>query len=362
MPRIAIVVGTRPQIIKSAPVIRKLSDSRRLDISIVHTGQHYDYELSKVFFNELGLPDPFINLGIQGSTSHARQTGAMMIGLERAFSRLAPNFVLVPGDTNSALAAALAAVKLGIPCAHLESGPRQFDLSNPEEANRVVIDHLSTIAFAPTRSSVRNLQREGLEDRIVFSGDTMLDCLIEHISSSLKIDVCSRFALDPGFVLTTIHRQENTEDVTRLKGIVKLMISLKKLRFAFPLHPRTKNRLNSFSLIRKLRTARNVHLMPPLDYETNLAMISKAKIVMTDSGGLQKEAFWQGVPCITVFRSTPWPETLSGGSNHCIEPDVSSFSKAQSEMKSVRFHQKRAYALFGNGQASEKVCRALMEI
>ena len=320
MHKIAIVVGTRPQIIKTAPVIKKLAKSRQCQIFLVHTGQHYDFELSKVFFNEMKLPDPVVNLGVR-EDSHAKQTAAMMVGLERVMSKLAPDIVLVPGDTNSALAAALTAVKLKIPCAHLEAGPRQFDLSNPEEANRVVVDHLSTLAFAPTPSSVENLRREGFDKRrLRLTGDTMLDCLTDHVASSKRIDVHNQCGVEPEFVFTTIHRQENTESKSRLKGLVQALTRANDFTFLFSVHPRTKRYLRSFGLWRKLSAAKNVHLVPPLDYESTLAAVLQAEAVLTDSGGLQKEAVWLGVPCVTVFRTTPWPETLRYGANQCIEP------------------------------------------
>jgi UDP-N-acetylglucosamine 2-epimerase (non-hydrolysing) len=358
MQRIAVIVGTRPQIIKTAPVVRKLARSNECKLLIVHTGQHYDFELSKIFLNEMKFPDPIVNLGVRAD-SHATQTAAMIVGLEREMVRLRPDIVLVPGDTNSALSAALTAVKLKIPYAHLEAGPRQFDLSNPEEANRVVVDHLSTIAFAPTLSSLRNLRREGFgRRRAIFTGDTMLDSLHEHIRSSARIDVGSNFGVEPGFVLTTIHRQENTEDPARLGSIIRAMASSRKLTFVFPTHPRTKKMLGRFRLMRKLINAKNVHLLPPVDYESSLALISKAKVVLTDSGGLQKEAFWLGVPCVTVLKTTPWPETLREGANRCVEPN-SRLVKALSEACSVRFDSSRYTSLFG-GEASGKVCRILI--
>jgi len=357
---IAVVLGTRPQIIKSAPVIKKLASRRGCKLHIIHTGQHYDFELSKVFFNEMSLPNPELNLGVR-EDSHAKQTAAMMVKLERGLSKLDPDIVLVPGDTNSALAAALVSVKLRIPLAHLEAGPRQFDISNPEEANRIVVDHLSTLAFAPSPSSVRNLRREGFRgNRLQFTGDTMLDCLIEHIGSAKKIDIESTFGLEAGFVLTTIHRQENTENAEKLKGVVNSIVSDKQLRFAFPVHPRTRRFLKLYGLWKRLATARNVSILPPVSYENNLALLLNARLVMTDSGGLQKEAFWVGVPCVTVFKSTPWPETLFGRANRCTEPETDSLVSALHQAERVEVDIKRSSRMFGDGHASEKVCNSLL--
>jgi UDP-N-acetylglucosamine 2-epimerase (non-hydrolysing) len=361
MLKVVFVLGTRPQIIKTAPVIKYLRGIDKCEVSVVHTGQHYDYQLSKVFLKEMSLPDPVINLGVHADT-HAKQTAAMMIGLERVLPNLSPNVVVVPGDTNSALAAALAANKLRIPYAHLESGPRQFDLSNPEEANRTVADHLCTIAFAPCPSAVRNLVREGFaKSRIAFTGDTMLDCLIEHLPSSLRIDVRKEFGIEPGYVLTTIHRQENTEDPARLNAIVQTLLSTKRLRFVFPVHPRTAKNLKRFRSWKSLVHAGNVCLLPPVDYEHSLALLSKARMVMTDSGGLQKEAFWIGVPCLTVFKSTPWPETLRQGANVCAEPNRCSLKKVLLHSSATKFDTSRSFQVFGNGKASKNVSRILVE-
>jgi UDP-N-acetylglucosamine 2-epimerase len=360
MPRIAAVVGTRPQIIKSAPVIRKLSSRRGFQLSLIHTGQHYDYELSKTFFNEMSLPDPMVNLGVH-ENSQVQQTSKMMVGLERTLLKLNPKIVLVPGDTNSALAAALVAVKLNLPCAHLEAGPRQFELSIPEEANRIVVDHLSKIAFAPTQLSLTNLRREGLEkDRAVFVGDTMLDCLIEHVSSSRKIDI-SNLVVGSEFVLTTIHRQENSDAKARLQGIVRALVSAKQFVFVFPVHPRTKKNLRRFGLWRRLNDAENVHLTDPVDYETNLALIRGARVVLTDSGGIQKEALWLGTPCVTVSKSTPWPETLRRGANRCVEPNSLAIVAALSQASMRKCDNRGSHLLFGDGRASERVCETLQD-
>lgn len=360
MSKIALVVGTRPQIIKSAPVMRMLARARGCETSVIHTGQHHDYRLSRVFFNEMNLPDPMVNLSVH-ENSHAQQTSQMMVRLERALMALNPKVVLVPGDTNSALAAALAAVKLNLPCAHLEAGPRQFDLSIPEEANRIVVDHLSKIAFAPTRLSQMNLRREGFgKDRARFVGDTMLDCLMQHISSSRRIDI-SNIEVESEFVLTTIHRQENSDIKAKLKDIVQALVSAKQFAFVFPVHPRTRKNLRRFGLWKRLNDATNVHVTDPVDYETDLALIERAQVVLTDSGGIQKEAFWLGTPCVTVSKSSPWPETLRGGANRCVEPSRHAISTALSRASVLKCDNRDSRRLFGDGHASEKVCKTLLD-
>jgi UDP-N-acetylglucosamine 2-epimerase len=361
MTDVAVIVGTRPQIIKAAPVIKELSKAPGVTVQVVHTGQHYDYELSKIFFSELSLPEPVANLGVGSSDSHTRQTARMMSDLEPVLLKLSPDVVLIPGDTNSALAASLVAAKTGIQSAHLEAGPRNFDLSIPEEINRVVADHLCRLALAPTPSSAMNLRREGLKsNRIVYSGDTMLDSLLTHLGAARKIDVPGLIHEERGFVLVTMHRQENTDNLSRLRAIVKAMVSLKKYRFVFPVHPRTKKRLETFHLWDTLSSVEHIRLLSSVSYETNIALVLSARVVMTDSGGLQKEAFWLGVPCVTVFDSTAWPETLLHGANRCTAPSPASIRDGISKASSVRFSCESSLSLFGRGRAVGRVCRALL--
>jgi UDP-N-acetylglucosamine 2-epimerase len=332
--------------------------NRNFDVVIVHTGQHYDYELSKIFFQELSLPEPVANLGV-GSDTHTRQTARIMITLERAILKFSPDIVLIPGDTNSALAASLVAAKMRIPSAHLEAGPRNFDLSIPEEVNRIVVDHLCQMGFAPTPSSVANLKREGLgQERITYSGDTMLDALMTHLPAARKTDIDS-LGVQKGSVFVTIHRQENTDEKHRLAGIARAILSLTKYEFVFPVHPRTRKKLQQLRLWNALSAARNVLLLSPVAYETNLALVLNADAVMTDSGGVQKEAFWLGVPCVTVFENTPWPETLLHGANRCIEPRLGSIRSAIREASSIRFDKRVSLSLFGSGRASRRVCAVL---
>lgn len=327
---------------------------------MVHTGQHYDYDLSRVFLKELSLPEPVANLGV-GSDTDTRQTARMMMALEQVIRKLAPDFVLVPGDTNSALASALVAAKARVPFAHLEAGPRNFDLSIQEEVNRIVADHTCTVALAPTPSSVSNLEREGLtKDRVVWCGDTMLDLLLAHLNGARKKPVLNSLSEGRGFVLTTIHRQENVDRKDRLSSIVKSIGSLTKYRFVVPLHPRTRLRLKQFHLWKTLSAAKHVHLLSPVDYETSIALILNASVVMTDSGGLQKESFWLGVPCVTVFKNTAWPETLRGGANRCVEAKVASIGRAIAKASSVRFSSERALSLFGGGRSSARISQVLV--
>ena len=246
--RVALVIGTRPQIIKSAPIIKE-AIRRGLGLDVVHTGQHYDYELSRVFFNELELPDPVLNLGV-GSGSHGEQTGRMLVELEKAYRELGPDVVVVPGDTNSTLAGALAAVKMGVPVAHVESGARSFDRRMPEEVNRVVVDHLSDLLFAVSDNCVANLRREGIPDnQIRLVGDTMYESVVNHSEDIIKDGAVERYGLmRKRYAVLTIHRVENTDDAGRLAGIMEAVAG-SGLEIIYPCHPRTRARLEATGLM-----------------------------------------------------------------------------------------------------------------
>lgn len=327
--KVALVLGTRPQIIKSAPIIHVACEHSEVDLQIVHTGQHYDYEMSRIFFNELDLPEPIVNLGV-GSGSHAWQTGKMMISLEKTFLELKPDVVLVPGDTNSTLAAALASVKLHIPVAHVEAGARSFDMRMPEEINRRLTDHCSRLLFAVSENCVRNLLREGIaEDRITLTGDTMYESLLRHLPEVLKDDALEEFGLIPGgYAVLTFHRPENVDEPQRLKAIVQAVMRLKDVVIVFPCHPRTENRLRGTRLLEKVSKAKNIRLIKPVGYHRMLNLIKHAKTVFTDSGGIQKESFWLKTPCITLRESTEWIETINMGFNMLVDSDPASIRQA----------------------------------
>jgi UDP-N-acetylglucosamine 2-epimerase len=304
--RTLLVVGTRPQIIKSASIIKESVNWPRVELQVVHTGQHYNYTMSREFFDELSLPEPVVNLNV-GSGSHAWQTAQIMMGLEKVFTELDPDIVLIPGDTNSALAAALTAAKMLIPVAHIESGARSFDRRMPEEVNRVVIDHLSTILFASSQNCVKNLGKEGLPSSLV--GDTMYESILDHLDEIRRRDIYHKLGLKKAsYGVVTLHRAENVDNEAQLKSIINALNNL-KMDLVFPCHPRTLVKMNQYSLRSTFK------LINPLPYLDMLNLVSEASVLFTDSGGLQKEAYWLGTPCVTLRDSTEWVETLEFGAN-----------------------------------------------
>ena len=311
--RAAVVIGTRPQIIKTAPVLKE-AERRGLELDVIHTGQHYDYEMSKVFFNELDLPDPAMNLGV-GSGSHGEQTGRMLVELEKVYTELEPEVVVVPGDTNSTLAGALAAAKMRIPVAHLEAGARSFDLGMPEEVNRRLTDHCSSVLFAVSEWCRDRLLAEGISgDDVYLVGDTMYESIQSHVKDIEDDDVVERLGLEEPFAVLTVHRAENTDSADRLRGIFGALKDI-DLRVVFPCHPRTRKRLEETGLLGEVEGWPHIVLVEPVNYFSMLRLVRDAEVVLTDSGGVQKEAFWLGTPCVTLRDNTEWRETVELGVN-----------------------------------------------
>lgn len=319
--KILTVVGARPQFIKAWPVSQALG---RLNLSefIVHTGQHYDERMSEVFFRELGIPRPSINLEV-GSGNHGQQTGAMLQKLEPIVLEQQPNAVLVYGDTNSTLAAALAAVKLHIPIVHIEAGLRSFNRRMPEEHNRVLTDHCSTLLLCPTPTAIKNLAREGLTQGVHLVGDVMQDALLAAHAKAGAPTALAGAAPDQYF-LATIHRAENTDDPTLLREIFLGLQNL-PLPVVLPAHPRLRARLVGLQL--DISPAQ-IRLIEPLGYLEMVRAVAGARGVLTDSGGLQKEAFWLGVPCVTLREETEWIETLANGANRLAGASATSIREA----------------------------------
>lgn len=318
--KILSVVGARPQFIKAAPVSRAVRPLHRE--VLVHTGQHYDYEMSKVFFEGLRIPQPDHNLEV-GSGPHGEQTGRMLAGLERIALDEKPDIVLIYGDTNSTLAGALAAAKLNIPVAHVEAGLRSFNRAMPEEINRIVADHLSSWLLCPTHASVENLRREGIQKGVHLVGDVMFDVAREAAEAArANTAALERFGVQPGqYLLATIHRAGNTDDAANLAGIVDAFAAAGR-PVVLPLHPRTKKCLARAGLLERLSAARNVRLSDPLGYLDFLTLLVYAEKVLTDSGGVQKEACFHRVPCITLRDETEWVETVAAGWNVLVGADA----------------------------------------
>jgi UDP-N-acetylglucosamine 2-epimerase len=283
----------------------------KLDLQIVHTGQHYDYDMSRVFLDQLRLPDPSFNLNV-GSGTHAWQTGEIMKRLETLLQKVRPHCVLVPGDTNSTLAAALAAAKMGIPVAHLEAGARSYDMTMPEEINRVLTDHCSSILFAPTLNCRRNLLAEGIApSRILMRGDTHFDAFRTYLHRIRRSDLRESLPIEGRFAYATIHRPENVDNDRNLREICRAFVKVSSgLPLVFSVHPRTNRRIREIGVLRRLRKSPRVKLLSPVTYMESLALAHASSLVITDSGGLQREAFWLRRPCLVVRRTTEWPETM----------------------------------------------------
>lgn len=316
MIKVITVVGARPQFIKAAAISRLIRTrfENQIDEFILHTGQHYDNNMSQVFFDELDIPRPRYNLEISGG-NHGGMTGRMLEGIENVLIAEKPDWVLIYGDTNSTLAGALASSKLHIPVAHVEAGLRSFNMRMPEEVNRIVADRLSTLLFCPTQTSVRNLAKEGLHQGVHDVGDVMYDVALHYRDKARTTSkVISNLSLSSQrFALTTCHRAENTDDPDRLAGILTaLALIAQEMPVILPLHPRTRGLIQKFGLSHKLE---KLVVTDPLPFLDMVALEQAATIILTDSGGVQKEAFFYSVPCITMRDETEWVETVEMGWN-----------------------------------------------
>jgi len=308
--KIASIIGACPQFIKCAPLSREIR--KKHEEVLVHTGQHYDHEMNKIFFDELRIPEPDYHLGV-GSGSHGEQTGEMIKRIEKVLMKEKPDLVLVYGDTNSTLAGALAASKLYLKVGHVEAGLRSFDRRMPEEINRLLTDHCSDLLFCPTRTSVGNLKKEGITKEVYLTGDVMVDALRGNIKiAEQESKVLDELGLkSKKYHLATVHRAENTDDFYRLRDIVDAFCEIEDL--VFPCHPRTEKMLKNFNLWEKL--IRKVRVIKPVGYLDMLMLEKNAKKILTDSGGVQKEAYILKVPCVTLRSTTEWVETLEDGWN-----------------------------------------------
>lgn len=314
--KIAYVIGTRPEIIRSASLIQTMKKDRSIILKVIHTGQHYDYRMNKIFFDQFDLPLPDINLKV-GSGNHGQQTAKILAETEKFLVKFNPHIVVVFGDTNSTLAAALAAVKLNIRVVHLEAGCREWERDMPEEINRRLVDHCSSLLFAFSQDCVDNLLRENVPGKIYNTGDSLYDVFKTTSKQSLKLKLWRKFGLNAkNYALLTLHRAKNVDQDNNLKDILLTLASFKDLPVIFPVHPRTKKHLNKY--YRSFKKLSNFIFIDPVSYVDILSLVAGAKIVITDSGGLQKEAFWMRVPCMTLREHTAWIETVNLGANHLV--------------------------------------------
>ncbi|MCK4223724.1 MAG: UDP-N-acetylglucosamine 2-epimerase (non-hydrolyzing) [candidate division Zixibacteria bacterium] len=345
--KIISVVGARPQFIKLSSLSKELRKKHRE--VILHTGQHYDDELSRVFFSELSIPKPDYNLGI-GSAEHGEQTGKMLKSIEEVLTFEKPDLVIVYGDTNSTLAGALAAAKQNIPVAHVEAGLRSFVKSMPEEINRILTDHVSSLLFCPTPTSVRNLKREGITKGVHLVGDVMYDSLRENLSvAEKKSKIMKRLNLQKEkFYLITVHRAENTDIRQNLKRIIQIATNLDK-KVVFPIHPRTRKRLSEFNFLDRLLSKSDLLLIDPVSYLDMLVLEKNARYVLTDSGGVQKEAYFLRTPCLTLREETEWVETLGSNCNQVVGLSLKKVLMRVRELKNVGLDSDRKNELTVKG-------------
>ncbi|RMF06295.1 UDP-N-acetylglucosamine 2-epimerase (non-hydrolyzing) [Candidatus Woesearchaeota archaeon] len=351
--KIVSVVGARPQFIKASAVSGELR-KKHTEI-LIHTGQHFDDNMSAVFFEELGIPKPDINLHVSGGTNTG-QVARMMLKLEKQFRELEPELVLVYGDTNSTLAGALTGRQMNIPVAHVEAGLRSFRMSMPEEQNRIITDAISSILFCPTMTAVEQLRKEGIERGVYFTGDVMYDAVLRFKDmSSGRVDY-GELGVKPGqYNLLTLHRAENTDNKENLRGILR-GVRNSSIPVVFPMHPRTKKALKKHGLENEI--SGNIHVIEPVGYLEMIELEKNAKRILTDSGGVQKEAYFLKVPCITLREETEWVETvedgwnvLTGADENRISREINSFSPAGKQRN-----------VFGDGKAGSRIVEILSEV
>jgi UDP-GlcNAc3NAcA epimerase len=357
--KIITVIGARPQFVKSAVVSRALLNINNIEEILVHTGQHFDKNMSDVFFEEMEIPNPQYNLNING-LSHGAMTGQMLQGVEDLCIKEKPDFVMVYGDTNSTIAGALAAKKMGIGVIHIEAGLRSFNRSMPEEINRILTDSISDILFCPTDTSISNLNNEGIRNgivKVIKNGDVMQDAAIYYADKSEeRSTIMKQMGLrSNNFVLATLHRQENTDDLNRLTAIIKAFNNIaKEVQLIIPLHPRTRK------TIERENISTNFSIIDPVGYFDMLELLKNCKMVLTDSGGLQKEAYFFNKYCITLRNETEWVELIQNGYNQLAGADTAKILELFRMFSNMKFN--KHIELYGGGRAAEIISETLTEI
>jgi len=350
-----IIVGARPNFVKIAPLYAEFKKYKEIKPVLVHTGQHYDFEMSQIFFQELKIPKPDYNLGV-GSGSHAWQTAKVMEKLEPVILKEKPDLVIVVGDVNSTLAGALVAAKLNIPVAHIEAGLRSYDKTMPEEVNRVLADHISDFLFCPTKTAVENLKKEGIVKGVYNVGDIMYDTFLKGIKiARRKSKILEKLNLKPKtFLLLTVHRPSNVDNLENLREILKAMQESGE-QTVFPAHPRTEKQLKKLKL--EIRNWK-LRIIPPVGYLDMLRLEKNAKKILTDSGGLQKEAYWSKIPCITLRKKTEWVETVKSGWNILVGASPRLIKKAIREFEGKKSADR--ISPFGNRKTAKNIINILL--
>lgn len=360
--KIAFIIGTRPEIIKMSPLIDEV-DKRGIDYILIHTGQHYDYEMSQQFFLDLELSQPHYNIGV-GSDSHGKQTAVMMEGIEKVLLREKPDIVLVQGDTNAVLAGALVAAKLHIAVGHVEAGLRSYDKTMPEEINRMVADVCTNLFFVPTEETAINLLFEGISPEDIFiTGNTVVDACYRNLKIASKTSqIMSQLKIDGDILSLTLHRAENVDDQERLENIVEALLKIVGLTIVFPAHPRTVKTLKEFGLYSKLEKAPHIMMIKPVGYLDFLILQSNSKLMITDSGGIQEEAITLNIPCLTLRYNTERPETVEAGGNILVGSDSEKITDTVSTIladQGLYQRMKEATNPYGDGTTSQQILDAI---
>ncbi len=366
--KILSVVGARPQFVKVAVLVNAFDQYNRdhgncIEHRLLHTGQHYDPQMSDVFFDELDLPKPYVSLGI-GSATPGVQTAAMLASIEACLGKWRPDAVIIYGDTNSTLAAGLAAVKLHIPLVHLEAGLRSFNRRMPEEINRIISDHVSDLLLCPTATAVSQLGTEGLAEKARLVGDVMLDAVLQFAERSTAAALLKAMGLaGKDYALVTLHRAENTDDFYKLADVISTLEQL-PVSAVLPVHPRLKKLLGDEGR-RMLSSYKHIHLIDPVGYLEMLALQKSALLILTDSGGIQREAYFLGVPCLTLREETEWLETLTGGWNHLVgtrPPKVLDHVRSLLSSNGACPRAQRDLRIFGEGHAGIRSVEAVVSL
>lgn len=347
----ASIVGVRPNFVKLAALNALLE--KNFEHFVIHTGQHYDYEMSSAFFDCLDLPEPLYNLDV-GSGSQGYQLGVMILRTEQVLLKEKPDLVIVYGDANSTLAGSLSAAKLNVKIAHVEAGYRSFDKTMPEEINRVLTDHISDFLFAPTRTSMENLKSEGISGHAYLTGDVMVDVLFDYVPlAEEKSDVLEKLKVEPkNYILATLHRESFLHSFERAANVIEALASLKDTICVFPMHPGTKKSLAEYGLLERLTKKGNMMITPPMNYLDFVKLEKHAWKILTDSGGVQKEAYVLGVPCITLRDTTECNETIEEGWNTLVGYDSRKIIKAVHRFNPKRKDERRA---FGDGESAKRI-------
>lgn len=359
--KIVSIVGARPNFVKIAPISWALRRREHVDHRIIHTGQHFDTSLSSSFFDTLDIPEPNLNLDV-GSSSHGVQTGTIMCKLEPVLNEIRPDWVVVVGDVNSTVAATLVASKLGLRTAHVEAGLRSFDRTMPEEINRLVTDSISDLLFVTEQAALDNLSREGVPDeKVHFVGNVMIDTLIKILPKAREVAAWSEYGVDPGkYLVVTLHRPSNVDSYDSLKGLMDALVKISHdSPLIFPMHPRTRNKLKEFGILEDVQSHRGLIIAEPVDYLSFLSLVTGATGVITDSGGIQEETTYLGIPCITLRPNTERPVTIELGTNELIEPTGRSLMEAFNRLSAGTW-KKGVIPKFWDGRTAERIADVLL--